>query len=120
MMAQSVLVLITKAPYGYEEGFAGARLALSQLAGGMIMKCNVLLVGDGTLNAVAAQRPDMLGMPSNADSMGDLMDFEAKVYCVKEDLHERVGDVAVLESVTGIDWLEAAKIIEEHDMVTTF
>lgn len=119
-MAQSLLVLITKAPYGYEEGFAGARLALSQLAGGMITKCNVLLVGDGTLNAVASQRPEAVKMPSNGDALGDLVDFEAKVYCVKEDLHDRVGDVAVLDSVTGIDWSEARKIIADHEMVTTF
>ncbi|HEY3419455.1 MAG TPA: DsrE family protein [Methanomassiliicoccales archaeon] len=119
-MAQSVLVLITKAPYGYEEGFAGARLALSQLAGGLITKCNVLLVGDGTLNAVSGQKPEALKMPSNADSLGDLLDFEAKVYCVKEDLKERVGDVPILESVTAIDWQEARKIIADHDMVTTF
>lgn len=119
-MAQSVLVLITKAPYGYEEGFAGARLALSQLAGGLITKCNVLLIGDGTLNAVPGQKPEALKMPSNPDSFGDLLDFEAKVYCVTEDLQERVGDVAVLDSVTGIDWNEARKIIADHDMVTTF
>ena len=119
-MAKSVLVLITKAPYGYEEGFAGARLALSQLAGGLITKCNVLLIGDGTLNAVAGQKPEALKMPSNPDSFGDLLDFEAKIYCVKEDLQERVGDVAVLDSVTGIDWNEARKIIADHEMVTTF
>jgi len=112
--------MITKAPYGYEEGFAGARLALSQLAGGLITKCNVLLIGDGTLNAVAGQKPEALGMPSNADSLADLMDFDARVYCVKEDLRERVGDVTLLESVTGIDWQEARKIIADHDMVTTF
>ena len=119
-MAQSLLVLILKAPYGYEEGFAGARLALSQLAGGMISKCNILLVGDGTLNAVAGQKPEALKMPSNPDALGDLADFDAKVYCVKEDLHERVGDVALLDSVTAITWQDARKIIAEHDMITTF
>lgn len=119
-MAKSVLVLITKAPYGYEEGFAGARLALSQLAGGMITKCNLLLVGDGTLNAVAGQKAEALKMPSNQESLADLLDFEAKVYCVKEDLHDRVGDVAILDCVTGIDWHEARKIIADHELVTTF
>jgi tRNA 2-thiouridine synthesizing protein D len=119
-MAQSVLVLITKAPYGYEEGFAGARLALSQLAGGLITKCNVLLVGDGTLNAVAGQKPEALRMPSNADSLGDLMDFDAKVYCVKEDLAERVGEVAVLDNVTAVDWNQARQIIADHELITTF
>jgi tRNA 2-thiouridine synthesizing protein C len=119
-MAQSVLVMITRAPYGYEEAFAGARLALSQLAGGMITKCNVLLVGDGTLNAVASQKADALKMPSNTDAMKDLQDFEAKVYCVTEDLFDRVGDVAVLESVTKIDWQDARKIIADHDLITTF
>jgi tRNA 2-thiouridine synthesizing protein D len=119
-MAQSVLVMITKAPYGYEEGFAGARLALSQLAGGMISKCNVLLIGDGTFNAIASQKPEAVKMPSNSDALNDLADFDAKVYCVKEDLLERVGDVPLLGSVTGITWQEARKIIAEHDMITTF
>ena len=99
---------------------AGARLALSQLAGGMISKCNVLLKGDGTFNAIACQKPEAVNMPSNSDALSDLADFDAKVYCVKEDLHERVGDVQCSDSVTAIDWQEARKIIADHDMITTF
>ncbi len=59
-------------------------------------------------------------MPSNQESLADLLDFEAKVYCVKEDLHDRVGDVTVLDGVTGIDWYEARRIIADHELVTTF
>jgi tRNA 2-thiouridine synthesizing protein D len=119
-MAQSILVLITKAPYGYEEAFAGARLALSQLAGGLITKCNVLLVGDGTLNAVTGQKPEALKMPSNPDAFKELLDFDAKVYCVTDDLHERLGEVVIAEGITAVDWHEARKIIADHDLITTF
>jgi len=119
-MAQSVLVLITKAPYGYEDGFAGYRLALSQLAGGMITKCSVLLVADGALNAVASQKPDAVLMPSNIDPLNDIFDFDAKVYCVVEDLEERVGSVEIVKGITKVTWTEARKVITEHDLVTTF
>ena len=80
-MAKSLLVLITKAPYGFEEAFAGLRAGLGMLASGQVPVSNALLVGDGTLNAVAAQKPEAVRMPSNVEALNDLMDFEAKVYC---------------------------------------
>jgi len=59
-------------------------------------------------------------MPSNMEAINDLLDFEAKVYVVKEDLLHLVGDVPLMEGVEVIDWEKARQIIEEHDMVTTF
>lgn len=119
-MASSILVLITKPPYGYEEAFAGTRLGLGMLSSGNVEKSNVLLVGDGTLNAVAGQRPDVVRMPSNMEALSDMTDFEAKVYCVRSDLEERVGQVKTLDFIEMIDWDTARKIIAEHEMVTTF
>lgn len=119
-MAKSVLVLITKPPYGFEEAFAGSRLGLGMLSSGNVEKCNILLVGDGTLNAVANQRPEAVRMPNNMEALQDMTDFDAKVYCVRSDLEERVGQVPMLDFVEMIDWEAARKIVAEHDMLTTF
>jgi len=119
-LANSILVLITKPPYGFEEAFAGSRLALSQISSGIVEKTSVLLVGDGTLNAIADQKPEAVRMPSNMEALNDVVDMESKVYCVASDLEERVGKVPTLDFVDMIDWDQARQIINEHDMVTTF
>ena len=119
-MAKSVLVLITKPPYGFEEAFAGSRFALAMLSSGNVDKCNIILAGEGTLNALATQKPEAVRMPSNMEALQDMVDFDAKVYCVKGDLAERVGDVKTLDFIEMIDWEQARKIIADHDMVTTF
>jgi tRNA 2-thiouridine synthesizing protein D len=119
-MAKSVLVLITKPPYGFEEAFAGSRLALGMVSSGNVENCNLLLVGDGTLNAVATQKPEILRMPSNMEALQDMTEMEFKVYCVKQDLDERAPGASVLNLVEMVDWEKARKIIDEHQMVTTF
>jgi len=119
-MAESLLILVTKPPYGYEEAFAGLRAGLGMLASGQVPVSNALLVGEGALNAVAAQRPEAVRMPSNVEAVNDMLDFEAKVYVVKEDLLRLVGDVPLLEGVEAIDWERARQVIEGHGMVTTF
>lgn len=119
-MAKSLLILVTKPPYGFEEAFAGLRAGLGMLASGQVPVSNALLVGEGTLNAVAAQKPEAIKMPSNIEAVTDIMDFEAKVYVVREDLQHLVGDVPLIEGVELIDWEKARQVIAEHDMVTTF
>jgi len=119
-LAESIAVLISKPPYGTEEAFAGLRLALAMLASGTVGKTTVILIGDGTLNAVASQNPGAIAMPSNIEAIADLIDFEAEVYCVKEDLIERVGRVETLESVKMISWEEARSVLAKHELVTTF
>ncbi len=119
-MANSLLVLITKPPYGFEEAFAGSRLALGMVSSGNVGTCNLLLVGDGTLNAVATQNPEIIGMPSNMEALQDMMEMEFKVYCVKQDLDDRAPEASVLNFVEMVDWEKARKIIDEHQMVTTF
>jgi sulfur relay (sulfurtransferase) DsrF/TusC family protein len=95
-------------------------LALAMLSSGNVDKCNIILAGDGALNALATQKPGSVRMPSNMEALQDMVDFDAKVYCVRSDLEERVGSVPTLEFIEMIDWAQARKIIDDHDMVTTF
>jgi tRNA 2-thiouridine synthesizing protein C len=119
-MSQSILVLATKAPYGTEDFFAGARLALAMLASGSISRSTVLMVGDGTLNAVATQDSSAIAMPSNKEAINDLFDLEGEVFVVEDDLKSRVGDVPVVEGVQKISWEKARELIIDHELVTTF
>ncbi|MFP4169631.1 MAG: DsrE family protein [Methanomassiliicoccales archaeon] len=119
-MAESIAVLIRKPPYGTEEAFAGLRLSLAMLVSGAVERSTVILIGEGTLNAVATQEPGVIGMPSNMDAITDLTDFDAEVYCVREDLEELLGDVRTVDAVRMIDWEKARQVIDEHQLVTTF
>ena len=75
-MAESIAILITKPPYGAEEGFAGPRLALACIASGLVPKVSIFLVGDSPLNAVASQHPEKIGMPSNLEALQEALDLE--------------------------------------------
>ncbi len=119
-MADNLLVILSKAPYGYEDAFAGARLALAGLVSGQLSKVTVLLVADGTLNAMTAQRPEAVEMPSNLDALQDLLDVDGEIYCVEEDLRNRVGEAETLEGVKLVSWEGARGIIAQHSLVTTF
>jgi tRNA 2-thiouridine synthesizing protein D len=119
-MADSIAFLITRAPYGAEEAFAGMRAALAMLASGHIGRITCVLVGDGTLNAVKTQNPDAIEMPSNVEAVNDLIDFEGEVYAVAEDLKERVGDIPVLDNVQMVSWERAREVLQDHKLVTTF
>lgn len=119
-MAESIVALISKPPYGIEEAFAGLRLSLAMMVSGVVERSTVILIGDGTLNAVASQDPDVIGMPSNVEAITDLDDFEGEIYCVEEDLRERLGEIEVVGNVQMVNWDRAREIIKEHDLVTTF
>jgi len=119
-MAESVLVLITKPPYGFEEAFAGMRLSLAMVASGLIPDSAVLLMGDGTLNAVASQDASVLGMPSNLEALEDLGDLDVDVYCIKDDYYSRAGELPTPEFVRMVDWEAGRRLIDEYEIVTTF
>lgn len=118
-MATSILVLITKPPYGLEEAFAGLRLALAMGVNGM--KTSVLMVGDGVYNAIGSQRAEALKMPSNVDATKDLYDFDVDVYVVKEDLEAReIPESKLFEGLKTVPEARAKELLAEHDVVTTF
>lgn len=118
-MATSILVLITRAPYGLEEAFAGLRLALAMGVNGM--KTSAILMEDGVYNAVASQKSDILKMPSNADAAKELYDFDVQVYVVKEDLYSRdISESMLFEGLKVIPSSHLKQLMAEHDLVTTF
>ena len=90
------------------------------LVSGLVERSTIMLVGEGTLNAVASQQPEAIGMPSNLEAIQDLVDFEAEIYCVEEDLREWAGGAQVSDMVKVVSWEEARTILDAHELVTTF
>lgn len=118
-MASSILVLITKPPYGLEEAFAGLRLALAMGVNGM--KTSVLFVEEGVYNAVGAQKADALKMPSNIEATKELYEFDVPVYVVSEDLTARgIPESRLFEGLKVVPAAKARELMVEHDVVTTF
>lgn len=118
-MAGSILVLITKPPYGLEEAFAGLRLALAMAVNGM--KTSVLMVEDGVFNAVGTQKSDAVKMPSNIDATKDLYEFDVPVYVVKEDLASRdIPESVLFEGLKVVPVANTRDLLKDHDVVTTF
>ena len=118
-MASSILVLITRAPYGLEEAFAGLRLALAMGVNGM--KTSVLMIEDGVFNGVSTQRPEAVRMPSNIEATKELYDFEVPVYVVKEDLAARgIPESKLFEGLKVVPASYVRDLLREHDVATTF
>lgn len=118
-MASSVLVLITKAPYGLEEAFAGLRLALAIGVNGM--KTTVLMLEDGVFNAVGSQKSEAIKMPSNIEATKELYDFEVSVFVVKDDLEARgISEAKLFDGLKVIPATKVKDLVAEHDLVTTF
>ena len=119
-MVDTMFSIITKPPYGLEDAFAGLRLAYSQMASGTFFRSDVLLMDDGVFNAVKTQESEAVGMPSNLDAISDLLGFECKVFCVREDLGERmIPEVMVTDMVKMISRKEIPAILEDYEIITT-
>jgi len=119
-MAENIAVILTKPPYGTEEAFAGMREALALLVSGLMARSVVMMVGEGTMNALATQEPKALSMPSNMEAVEDLIALDGEVYVISEDIEALVPDPHLIEGVQRIDWSRAREILAEMDLVNTF
>ncbi|MDY6865837.1 MAG: DsrE family protein [Halobacteriota archaeon] len=120
-MADSLLVIITKPPYGTEDAFAGLRLALSQIAGGMVDRSDAILIEDGAFNAIGDQRSDVIEMPSNVEAIEDLLDMGCTVYCVSEGLKVRgIANDKLMEGLSIISKVEVSDLVSEYDLIASF
>ena len=114
-----MLVLITRAPYGLEDAFAGLRLALAMGVNGMSV--SVVMVEDGVYNAVAGQKPEAVRMPSNKEATVELYDFDVPVHVVREDLSERgLSEESVFDGLKMVERAALKDMVSTNDVVTTF
>ena len=107
-----MLVLITKAPYGSEDAYAGFRAALMVSASGM--KTDVLLMDDGVFNLVEKQNPT--DFPSNLREIKILRGLDVEIYCTKNDLEKR--NVKPQEYVKIVD--KISELVLKNEVILTF
>ena len=120
-MVNTLLTLVTKAPYGKEDAFAGLRYALSQIAAGVAEKSDTVLMEDGVYNALKGQQSEAIGMPSNCEATQDLLDMEGKVFCVRDDLTEReLSEEHILDGIEYITRDGLPGLIQEYDVIVTY
>ncbi|MDI6916741.1 MAG: DsrE family protein [Thermoplasmatales archaeon] len=107
-----MLVLITRAPYGSEDAYAGFRAALMVSASGM--KTDVLLMDDGVFNLVEEQAP--ADFPSNLKEIKILRGLEVEICCMKNDLEKR--NIKPPEYVKIVD--KISELILKNGVILTF
>jgi tRNA 2-thiouridine synthesizing protein C len=102
----SVLIIVDKAPYGYEDTFSGFYVAIACLNRGM--DSDVLLVGDGIYAAIKDQKPEGSVNYPNVGELSYLIFPEGKIFVHLESMQDR----GIFEE----DLVEAAQIVDETEL----
>ena len=102
----SVLIIVDKAPYGYEDTFSGFYVAIACLNSGM--KADVLLVGDGVYSAIKDQEPGGSVDYPKVGELSYLIFPEGSIFVHKESMQDR--------GIEEDDLVEAAQIINDNKL----
>lgn len=107
-----MLILITKAPYGSEDAYAGFRAALMTAVNGM--KTSVLFTDDGVYNLIDKQHP--ADAPSNLKEIKILRGLDVEIYGLKNDLKKR--NIKPPEYVKIVD--NVSELVLKNEVILTF
>lgn len=83
----SVMVVVTKAPYGTSLAAEGFRCAIG--CAGMDIKTTLVLVDDGVFCALKGQDPSAIDMKSMGEAMASAASYGIDLLVCKESLDER-------------------------------
>lgn len=98
----AMLIVIDKAPYGWEDAFSGFYVAIACL--NRNMDADVFLIGDGVYAALENQNPSGIKYP-HVGELTYLIFPEGSVFVHQESLEER--------GIKAEDLVEAAEIIDD-------
>jgi len=103
---KSVIIIIDKAPYGWEDAFSGFYVAIACL--NRDTDADVLLVGDGVYAALEDQNPgDGIKYP-HVGELAYLIFPEGSMFVHQDSLNDR----GILEE----DLVEAAEVIDDGEL----
>ncbi len=114
-------LIITHAPYGCEDAFAGLYVGTASLSKGMDV--TVLLQGDGVYNVIKGHGDtlNMIHLPSTEPQIKDIIDLGGRVLVDKESAAIRgVKQEEMVEGVELVDSKEMLRSIKETNVTTTF
>ena len=114
-------IVITHAPYGYEDAFAGLYVGTASLSKGM--QVTVFLLGDGVYTAMKGHGDTMklIHLPSIELQVKDIIDLGGRVLVDREAAAIR--GVMQEEAVGGVEFVDSKKLLDEIeaiDLTATF
>lgn len=118
-MAESICIILRRAPYGGVDAAEAVRHALGGVS--EEMDTRLVLFDSGVYAALKAQDPSGTEYDSIGGGIGDCVDMDVKVYADKSSLratHLEEGDI--LEGVKVISSSEASDIVMKSDKVMIF
>jgi sulfur relay (sulfurtransferase) DsrF/TusC family protein len=116
MAIGSVCLIIRHPPYGREDAYAGLRTMLVSCKQGL--RTTVVLLDAGVWNLVIGQRASSIGMPSNEDSIYDILDIGGRILTDQSSLDAHgLGPRDIVEGVEVLSGPELAEVILSHDAV---
>ncbi|NPV52582.1 MAG: DsrE family protein [Firmicutes bacterium] len=83
----SIMVVITKGPYGTALDAEGFRCAIG--CAGMDIKTTLVLLDDGVFAALGGQDPSAIGMKPMGEAIGNADSFGIELLVCRESLDER-------------------------------
>ena len=110
---KSVLIIIDKAPYGYEDAFSGFFVEIACL--NRQLDSDVILIEDGVYAALNNQNSDDIKFPGVGE-LTYLIFPEGNIFAHKDSLKERgINESDLMETVDIIDDEEMYGIIKSKD-----
>lgn len=121
MKMKKIGVIITRAPYGYEDAFAGLYVGTASLSRGM--EATVFLLGDGVYTAMKGHGDTMklIHLPPTEPQVKDIIDLGGRVLVDREAAAIR--GVTQEESIEGVEFVDSKKLLDEIeaiDLTATF
>ncbi|HMK53582.1 MAG TPA: DsrE family protein [Methanobacteriaceae archaeon] len=115
----SAIIIIDKAPYGWEDSFSGYYVAIACL--NRDLDADVLLMGDGVYSALDGQKPQETLKFPNVGELAYLIFPEGNIFVHKESMEKRgINEGELVEAVQIIDDLELFEILESKTGRTAF
>lgn len=102
----SILIIVDKAPYGYEDTFSAFYVSIACLNKGM--DSDVLLVGDGVYAALKDQNPGGSVNYPNVGELSYLIFPEGNIFVHLNSMDDR--------GLNEEDMVEAAQIIDDNEL----
>jgi sulfur relay (sulfurtransferase) DsrF/TusC family protein len=112
---ESILIIIDKAPYGYEDAFSGFFVEIACL--NRQLNSDVILVEDGVYAALDNQDSDGLKFPGVGE-LTYLIFPEGNIYVHKDSIEERgINESDLMETIDIINDEEIYGLIKSKDVV---
>jgi sulfur relay (sulfurtransferase) DsrF/TusC family protein len=104
----SIVVVITRAPYGREDSFSGLYVPIVTIA--EQIRTQVLLIEDGVFSALKGQKSKDIRYPSTSELVSNIVTLDGKVYADVRSCEGR--GIKLEELIEGVQLISDEKIAQ--------